>query len=373
MAQHGHVGCCNVAKAAWPAPYRKGESRCVRAYINALRTCQNSVSAYGPQYACPDIAQLVYLSSTESESPHMQTPYIVKKLVSISVVSLLPSHTHTYASVNVLCLMLAAAAPDSTAAGPSHARHKSEGDNSASEHGTSSGNDSDVSEGNGRDTDGCKKLPQVQAVAKRPRGRPRKTREGETQGAGIAAAAAQRKDPQGAAAGPSKRRPRAPTGASGQPAAAATPRAVSAVAERERAQSAPLPPPGSYYEFAGQRVLVPEWPLVRLSSKLQLSTSFVQVIRQSLLEDAPPGEPSLGTRGGNRGLSEWGKEMLLRIKARLAHIERNSPTTYAEVRPHAANTVLCLQAYGFGLLDAMPVHHCKQNVEHAGKVVVDMT
>ncbi len=95
--------------------------------------------------------------------------------------------------------------------------------------------------------------------------------------------------------------------------------------------SAPLPPTGSYYTYAGQRVLVPEWPLIKLRNNKAMSRNLSVLLRQVWTEDAPPGIPELGRKWGKTGLSEWGKEMLLRIKAKVSALETSEPTRYREV------------------------------------------
>ncbi len=128
--------------------------------------------------------------------------------------------------------------------------------------------------------------------------------------------------------------PSGPVGTS-LPAAAATavvlPQAISGAAAAPAA-SAPLPPPGSYYEYAGQRVLVPAWPVIKLRSSKAVSSSLSAVLKQAWNEDAPPGERALALKGSSRGLTDWGKEMLLRMKARVAALETTEPAKYAEVR-----------------------------------------
>ncbi len=98
------------------------------------------------------------------------------------------------------------------------------------------------------------------------------------------------------------------------------------------ARAAPLPPPGSYYEYAGQRVLVPEWPLKKLANNKAMSPALARIIRQVLTHDPPIGQHAMGKGRGRLGLSEWGKEVLLRVKAKICALEATEPTAYSEVR-----------------------------------------
>ncbi len=95
------------------------------------------------------------------------------------------------------------------------------------------------------------------------------------------------------------------------------------------AAAAPLPPPGSYYTYAGERVLVPEWPVQQLTHSGRMCRHLGCIIRQ-VLTDPPAGLPALGVRG--HGLTEWGKEVLLRVMARVASVKKRSPDAYAQVR-----------------------------------------
>ncbi len=93
----------------------------------------------------------------------------------------------------------------------------------------------------------------------------------------------------------------------------------------------PLPPPGSYYEYAGQRVLVPEWPKAYTKNNRVVSPNLVAVIKQALTSEAPVGKPNLQSAKVD-GLTEWGKEVVLRVRAKVAALKDSRPTTYTEVR-----------------------------------------
>ncbi len=95
----------------------------------------------------------------------------------------------------------------------------------------------------------------------------------------------------------------------------------------------PLPPPGSYYEYAGQRVLVPEWPAKYVTNNEVLNRNLAHLIRKALTDEKPLGIPEIGGRGPNHGgLSEWGKEVMLRVKAKIQALEKTDRVVYTEVR-----------------------------------------
>ncbi len=105
------------------------------------------------------------------------------------------------------------------------------------------------------------------------------------------------------------------------------------------ATSSSVPPPGSYYEYAGQRVLVPEWPEKGVRIPLQISCGMAAIIRCVLTNEAPKGEPVLSGKDGERGLTDWGKEVMLRIRAKLAALEKTDPQAWAEVSKHICHHI----------------------------------
>lgn len=93
----------------------------------------------------------------------------------------------------------------------------------------------------------------------------------------------------------------------------------------------PLPPPGAYYEYAGQRVLVPEWPSTMTHSDQYISTTLSLIIRQALADGRAMGLAALCD--GGRTLTEWGKELMLRVKAKAHALETFDAMLYGEVSP----------------------------------------
>lgn len=101
---------------------------------------------------------------------------------------------------------------------------------------------------------------------------------------------------------------------------------------RLAAVAVPLPPPGSYYEYAGQRVLVPDWPDAPARVPQQISPVLGTLVRSLLAREAPRGKPDLYVHSSGRGgLTEWGKEVLLRVKARVFVLQTSDPEAYADV------------------------------------------
>ncbi len=88
----------------------------------------------------------------------------------------------------------------------------------------------------------------------------------------------------------------------------------------------PLPPTGSYYEYAGQRVLVPEWPERGVNHSQAISSHLSGIVRQVLSQQALRDKAF-----GAKILTEWAKEMLLRVKCSVAALETSDPEAYAEV------------------------------------------
>ncbi len=125
-----------------------------------------------------------------------------------------------------------------------------------------------------------------------------------------------------------------------QPASPADAQAIPGAADvAGRAAAAPagpdagssLPPPGSYYEYAGQRVLVPEWPEVQATDGQDIGPALSEVLCQVLLHERPTGTSGMGKRGRGKGLSEWGKEVLLRIMAKVYALRQSDPEAYWKV------------------------------------------
>ncbi len=78
------------------------------------------------------------------------------------------------------------------------------------------------------------------------------------------------------------------------PPAASAPAAASPAAPA--ASPAPLPPPGSYYEYAGERVLVPQWPEQGVRDPKLIAIPLAEIIRCVLLSERPEGKPAMGMK-----------------------------------------------------------------------------
>ncbi len=147
-------------------------------------------------------------------------------------------------------------------------------------------------------------------------------------------------------------------------AAAPPPRRKAAAAAAK--PTAPLPPPGSYYEYAGQRVLVPEWPRKKTDIKRAISKHLGALIGTVLSEAPALSQPGLGFKGSQsiRGLSEWGKEVLLKVRALLSALEKSDPKAYADVsrlpywatEQHLAPNALCLTTHVSPVRSAPSAH-----------------
>lgn len=103
-------------------------------------------------------------------------------------------------------------------------------------------------------------------------------------------------------------------------------------AEPPAVEAAPLPPPGSYYEHAGQRVLVPEWPEYPVRSLQQISSTLSLLIKQAVTDK--PASGALFTSKGGEELTDWGKGVLLKVKAKVQALAMYGPTLHAEVRSY---------------------------------------
>ncbi len=96
-----------------------------------------------------------------------------------------------------------------------------------------------------------------------------------------------------------------------------------------------LPPPGSYYEYAGQRVLVPQWPTKLVRTKHPVGPYLAPLICQVLADQHPNSAADMSVKG-QQGLSDYGKETVLKIRATIAALEAADAAAYAEVRQIAA-------------------------------------
>ncbi len=107
--------------------------------------------------------------------------------------------------------------------------------------------------------------------------------------------------------------------------------------------SKPLPPPGLYYTYAGQRVRVPKWPARPVPVSQQISAHLGAIIGRVLSMPAACSSTSLcdGYGGGLKGLSVYGKEVLLRVKALVDSLKQSDPDTYSKVGAHIPRHLFC--------------------------------
>lgn len=92
-----------------------------------------------------------------------------------------------------------------------------------------------------------------------------------------------------------------------------------------------IPKMGEYYEYYNTRVLVPAWPVgIFPGDAMIISKHLVRVICDVLTIEAPSGQLMPGI--GSAGLTNAGKEILLRIKAKVQRLQITYPLKYAEVR-----------------------------------------
>lgn len=160
-----------------------------------------------------------------------------------------------------------------------------------------------------------------------------------------------------------------------RPASAASGQSPSTSSALEAPAQAPLPPTGSYYEYAGQRVLVPQWPSVPLRNPQEINHTFSLLIRATITEFPSQGT-GLGRGRGFRGLSDWGKELFLRVKAKVAALETTDPLSYAEVRlgthSRCAKLWLVSNTISFDVRSVLPLPYdgvCPVAVCHAAQVM----
>ncbi len=133
-------------------------------------------------------------------------------------------------------------------------------------------------------------------------------------------------------------------------------RAARATVDPAAATATQLPPPGSYYEYAGQRVLVPEWPNTKVYGSETLNDTLEALVQQVWREDAPPGRAALGKRY-HRLLTDWGREFFLRLKARISALKETDPTRHAEVRSMCGcDCLTLLLPFVYGSCPAPVVH-----------------
>ncbi len=88
--------------------------------------------------------------------------------------------------------------------------------------------------------------------------------------------------------------------------------------------------PGTTYKYAGESVTVPQWPQQPLGVSQVPARHLTDIINEVLSSVSPAGGPSL-RRGGGRGLSSWGKEVLLRVMAKVKALQKSDPGAYEKV------------------------------------------